>query len=131
MIEKIDLNSIMKDRISAITLSRKVNEIIDYLDVLDKKLDMIYVNILSQNMESVGTTVAENKIKEIESSEGINNQVEEKNVAKKTSIYDDEDIKNTINDKIIAPVNEGLRKINKNGNRVIRKKWSTTDKSLK
>ena len=131
MIEKIDLNAIMKDRINVITLSRKVNEIIDYIDILSKKIDMINVNIASQNIENVGNTVVENEIKEIENSELINNQQDDKKEVKWNSVYDDEDIKNTINERIITPLNEGLKKINKNGNRVIRKKWSTTDKALK
>lgn len=131
MIEKIDLNAIMKDRINVITLSRKVNEIIDYIDILSKKIDMVNVNIASQNIESVGNTVVENEIKEIENSELINNQQDDKKEVKWNSVYDDEDIKNTINERIITPLNEGLKKINKNGNRVIRKKWSTTDKALK
>lgn len=131
MIEKIDLNAIMKDRINVITLSRKVNEIIDYIDILSKKIDMVNVNIASQNIENTGNTVVKNEIKEIENSELINNQQDDKKEVKWNSVYDDEDIKNTINERIITPLNEGLKKINKNGNRVIRKKWSTTDKALK
>ncbi len=111
MIEKIDLEKIGKDRMYLLTLSRKINEIIDKIN------------------KNTVSTVAENKIKEIKNTDLTLLQQEEKNDANSSTILWEEISNNIDNAKKCSISSNGKWPVNKKGNRLIRRSFKSLDKA--
>jgi len=128
MIEKIDLEKIGKDRIYLITLSRKINEIIDSVNDNNKSLRKIS-KIIEQIKENTGSTVTENKISDVENTDLTLVQQEEKNDANFSTILWEEISNNIDNAKKCSISSNGKWPVNKKGNRLIRRSFKSLDKA--
>lgn len=128
MIEKIDLEKIGKDRIYLITLSRKINEIIDSVNDNNKSLRKIS-NFIEQIKENTGSTVTENKISDVENTDLTLVQQEEKNDANSSTILWEEISNNIDNAKKCSISSNGKWPVNKKGNRLIRRSFKSLDKA--
>lgn len=62
--DRIDLEKIGWDRFNILTLSRKINALIDKIEELESVIDEIDT-IIDWNKESVGSTGTKNKIKDV------------------------------------------------------------------
>lgn len=127
MIEKIDLEKIGKDRIYLITLSRKINEIIDSVNDNNKSLRKIS-KIIDQIKENTGSTVTENEISDVENTDLTLVQQEEKNDANSSTILWEEISNNIDNAKKCSISSNGKWPVNKKGNRLIRRSFKSLDK---
>ena len=130
MLDKIDLNKINIDRFPLLTISRKINEVIEYI-----------------NNMNAGSTISEMKISDGECGEVNNKLLDNKNeVDLSTSIpqndnnsntNEDEEIKRVVQEKIKESVDDNpttkrrwIAQKNKNGNTIIRKSWGSVDKHM-
>lgn len=127
MIEKIDLEKIGKDRMYLLTLSRKINEIVDFINNNSKYFKDVS-DFIDQIKENAGSTITENEIKETENTEPIINQQEEKNVSNSSTILWEEISNNMDNVKKCNISSNGKWPVNKKGNRLIRRSFKSLDK---
>lgn len=127
MIEKIDLEKIGKDRMYLLTLSRKINEVVDFINNNSEYLKDVS-DFINQIKENTDGTVVENEIKETENTEPIINQQEEKNVSNSSTILWEEISNNIDNAKKCSISSNGKWPVNKKGNRLIRRSFKSLDK---
>lgn len=127
MIEKIDLEKIGKDRMYLLTLSRKINEIVDFINNNSKYLKDVS-DFIDQIKENTGSTVTENKISDVENTDLTINQQEEKNDANSSTILWEE-ISNNMDKRWKNNIaSNGKWPVNKKGNRLIRRSFKSLDK---
>ena len=128
MIEMIDLEKIGKDRMYLLTLSRKINEIVDFINNNSKYFKEVS-DFIDQIKDNTGGTVTENKISDVENTDLTINQQEEKNNANSSTILWEEISNNIDNVKKCSISSNGKWPINKKGNRLIRRSFKSLDKA--
>lgn len=127
MIERIDLEKIGKDRMYLLTLSRKINEIVDFINNNSKYLKDVS-DFIDQIKENTGSTVTESKISDVENTDLTINQQEEKNDANSSTILWEE-ISNNMDKRWKNNIaSNGKWPVNKKGNRLIRRSFKSLDK---
>lgn len=127
MIEMIDLEKIGKDRMYILTLSRKINEIVDFINNNSKYLKDVS-DFIDQIKENAGSTVTENEISDVENTDLTINQQEEKNDANSSTILWEE-ISNNMDKRWKNNIaSNGKWPVNKKGNRLIRRSFKSLDK---
>lgn len=127
MIERIDLEKIGKDRMYLLTLSRKINEIVDFINNNSKYLKDVS-DFIDQIKENTGSTVTENEISDVENTDLTINQQEEKNDANSSTILWEE-ISNNMDKRWKNNIaSNGKWPVNKKGNRLIRRSFKSLDK---
>ena len=127
MIEKIDLEKIGKDRMYLLTLSRKINEIVDFINN-NRKYFKEVSDFIDQIKESTGNTVVENEISDVENVDLTINQQEEENDVNSSTILWEEISNNIDNAKKCSISSNGKWPVNKKGNRLIRRSFKSLDK---
>ena len=127
MIERIDLEKIGKDRMYLLTLSRKINEIVDFINNNSKYLKDVS-DFIDQIKENTGSTVTENEISDVENTDLTLVQQEEKNDANSSTILWEE-ISNNMDKRWKNNIaSNGKWPVNKKGNRLIRRSFKSLDK---
>lgn len=127
MIEKINLEKIGKDRMYLLTLSRKINEVVDFINNNSKYFKEVS-DFIDKIKESAGSTVTESKISDVENTDLTINQQEEKKEANSSTILWEEISNNIDNAKKCSISSNGKWPVNKKGNRLIRRSFKSLDK---
>lgn len=149
--ERIDLEKIWGDRFHILTLSRRINSLMDKIEEVETIIEELKLKIDENKVEKQENTVLidnKNEISDVDNTELNNKSLDIQNESEifdttkqndnsvNTNTQTDEEIKNIVQNKIKESVNWWEKKRgkiarkNKNGNTIIRKSWGSVDKHL-